>query len=64
MLDALAVGEETARLREALAEEAQQEQEANVGQPQDDIGLDEPDRMVRYRKEGQISVYNYGPSIR
>lgn len=54
MLDALAVREETARLREALEEEAQQE----------DIPLDEQDRMVRYRKEGQISVYNYGPSIR
>lgn len=56
------MSEKTAHLQEALVDEARQKQES--ARQAEETDLEDSEKMVRYRKEGQISVYNYGPSIR
>ncbi|XP_022659365.1 uncharacterized protein LOC111259724 [Varroa jacobsoni] len=62
LLDEIVVSEKTAHLQEALVDEARQKQES--ARQAEETDLEDSEKMVRYRKEGQISVYNYGPSIR
>ncbi|OQR80036.1 hypothetical protein BIW11_05334, partial [Tropilaelaps mercedesae] len=54
MFGELTLREETARLQEAIAKKTHQEYQNDARQAED-VEIDNPERMVRYRKEGQIS---------